>query len=264
MHTEPPWRLDCSPLVPAVLAGKSASEVAGVPLRAGNETLALGDIFRVSGEAGERLVIESSSARLDRVATNLAGGEIEVIGPVGDYLGVSMRAGRVVVRGRAGALAACDLRGGTMVIEGDCGDFLGGPLPGSQRGMAGGLVRVTGSAGDRAGDSLRRGMLLIEGDAGDYLGARMLAGTIGVLGAAGARIGYLMRRGSLLLFGAQAEPDASFAPVANRAEVFVTLLTRAWASQPDAGRFASLASPAARRYLGDLACGGKGEVFLFA
>ena len=91
----------------------------------------------------------------------------------------------------------------------------------------------------------------------------MIAGTVVVCGGAGAMPGSLMRRGTVLLGGAVPALLPSFVPV-GQAEggVFRALLARALESLSPAA--AALAQAPARRFAGDMASLGKGEILVAA
>jgi formylmethanofuran dehydrogenase subunit C len=260
LRSAPSFRIDLSALTPQRLTGLSAEAVARLELRHGRRVTPVGEWFDVRGTAGPRLVIEADGSRLDRIGADMTDGEIRVEGHAGAYLGIGMRGGRIEVSGNADAYAACGLAGGTMKIGGDAGDFLGAALPGEHKGMRGGVVIVGGRLGDRAGDHMRRGLILAEGDGGAYCGARMQGGTIALLGQCGLRPGYSMRRGTLLFAGPCPSPGPSFNEAGELPLGFLVLLMRAWKELPS--RFAKLerGSTRVRRWTGDLAFGGQGEL----
>ena len=256
----PEQRLDLSPLVPHRLAGLSQGEIERLPLGTVRRPVLVGDAFQVGiGEAGE-VVIAGGSALLDRVGEALTTGTLIMEGDAGDCLGRGMSGGQLECRGSVRDWAASGLRGGTVVIAGDCGAFLGGPLAGEVEGMSGGTVLVRGKVGERVGDRLRRGIIVVEGDAGRLPASRMIAGTVVVCGAAGEMPGSLMRRGTVLLGGTPRLPP-TFVPVREApGGVFAALLARSL--RPVSERAASLAAVPLRRFAGDMASLGRGEILL--
>jgi formylmethanofuran dehydrogenase subunit C len=262
LKTQPLERVDLSPLTPDRLAGLSVSEIGGLELTAGNRRSRVDELFALTGNEPGEIVIENSCDKLDRIGAGMREGTLIVHGNVGAYLGFKMQGGSLSVHGNADLFAACEMRGGWLRIAGNCGDFLGAARAGERRGMRGGLALVQGNAGDRAGDFMRRGTILIEGDAGDYCGSRMIAGTLAVLGDTGAAAGYAMRRGTLLLSRAPREMLATFNDCGAHALGFLPLLVQSWRGLP--GKFSTLAPRArVRRYMGDLAAGGKGEILVW-
>jgi formylmethanofuran dehydrogenase subunit C len=260
LREAPPQRVDLAALQPAALAGQDAATIARMQLGTARRPLAVGDLFAVTAGADPDLTIAGGSERFDFLGAGLAAGTLLLEGAAGMGLGAGMTGGRLIVRGDAGPYAAAGLAGGEVEITGRAGDHLGGALPGASRGMAGGQVVVRGEAGARAGDRMRRGLLVIEGAAGAATGSRMIAGTLVVCGAAGAMPGTLMRRGTILL-GGPAAPGPCFVATALAADgVFLRLL--AGALRPLSPAAAALAARARRRFVGDTASLGKGEIFL--
>jgi formylmethanofuran dehydrogenase subunit C len=261
VRAQPPCRVDAAPLIPALLAGRSREEILRVPLVGWNESFAVGDLFRLAGEDAAHLVLEGVDGAFVRIGAGLERGTLTVVGDAGDYAGESMRGGTLSVNGNAGNFLGAGMRGGALNVSGSAGAFAGAARVGETRGMTGGSLVIRGSAGDRAGDRMRRGLLLIEGNAGHYCASRMLAGTMAVLGRVGPHPGYLMRRGTLLL---QA-PDAALPPTFNhngRHDLLaIRLLLEELAAYGAAFRRFAKRAPF-ERWLGDLACEGKGEILV--
>ncbi|MEK8025193.1 formylmethanofuran dehydrogenase subunit C [Pseudaquabacterium rugosum] len=281
-------RPDLRGLRPTALAGLDAAAVAAWPIGLGRGRIALGELFEVrrsdtpaaagadsgtgTGTAGDApwLRLQGDPAalgRLDRVGWGLDAGTIEVDGPVGDQAGALMSGGRMVVRGRAGLQAGCQLAGGALEVIGDVGDFAASGLPGSLDGMRGGTFIVHGAAGARLADRMRRGTLIVLGDAGDWAASRLVAGTVVLCGGVGAHLAYGQRRGSLLLLGEAAadpawSPSSTHVPAGADAPVAWQLLARDLQARHGAlhPRLQGLAARRPRRWLGDLAADGRGEV----
>ena len=222
LRAEPRFRLDLSPLTPEGLAGQSADAVSRLPLTYGRRSVPVGEWFDVRGAGGPRLVIEGDGSRLDRIGAAMRDGLIRIEGNAGAYLGIGMRGGQIEVSGDTDAYAASGLAGGLVRIRGDAADFLGAALPGEHRGMRGGVVIVGGRLGDRAADHMRRGTLLFAGPA--------------------------------------PAPGPTFNDAGELPLGFLVLLARSWKELPS--RFASLSRPSTRvrRWVGDLAFGGQGEL----
>jgi formylmethanofuran dehydrogenase subunit C len=259
LKINPQQPIDCSPLTPDKLAGKSAAAIAATELNNGKQKLRADAVFDIAGEDSSNLIFKNSCDKLDRIGCGMSAGSITVRGDTGAYLGLQMQDGEIIVHGNTGAFAASGLSGGMVRIQGDAGDFLGGAIVGDKKGMAGGVVIVTGNAGDRVGDQMRRGILLIEGNTGSYCGSRMLAGTIGVLGSVGAYAGYGMRRGTLLLAHMPAL-HATIQDCGSHTLPFLGLMFKSFAHLPT--RFADINQNRVRRYAGDLANDGKSEILV--
>jgi formylmethanofuran dehydrogenase subunit C len=261
-HT-PAQMVDVSALTPDLLAGRSREDILRIELLSGNRKLRVADLFDLSGnDAQSRLTIRASTDRLACIGARMQSGTIAIEGDCGPYVGLGMRGGKVMVHGTAAAFVGCGMRGGTIEVRGDAGDFVGGALPGDKQGMRGGSVVIHGNAGDRAGDRMRRGMILIAGDAGAFCGSRMLAGTIIVSGRVGYSPGFGLKRGTLLLAHLPAEMPATFQDAGEHALLFLTLLSRHF--EREGGPFKTFLplSNRVRRYCGDLATGGKGEMLV--
>lgn len=261
LKSRPVQRVDLAPLTAAPLAGKTAAEIGNIELWSGNRALKLGDLFNLSGTPGNEIEIRNSCDQLDRVGTGLPEGRLTIKGETGAYLGARMSGGTIVVEGNAGAWAGTGMTAGLIQVNGNAGDFLGAAIPGDHQGMKGGTIVVSGNAGDRAGDRMRRGSLLIEGNAGDFCGSRLVAGTLAVWGRVGRSPGFAMRRGTLLL---REKPEMlpTFNDCGEYPLSFLTLLARSWRKLP--GKFAGLPDGGfkVRRFMGDLANGGRGEILV--
>ncbi len=261
--TAPLPRIDLAALTPDGLAGQSVDAIRRLPLWVGNQEVATGDLFAVSGEDTDDLLIRADSDRLDGIGTGMTRGAIRIEGRCGAYLGRQQRGGTIAVSGDAGPFAGSGMSGGTLRIGGNAGDLLGAAIAGERRGMRGGRIEVLGNAGDRVGDHQRRGQILIAGNAGDYCGSRMVAGTILVLGRTGTHTGFAMRRGTLLL---SAEPHLppTFNDNGTQDLSVLTLLTRDLAGTADPFAMLQGRGTRVRRWLGDLGYGGQGEVLVWA
>lgn len=262
LRAPPPQRVDLSPLTPQALKGRSAAEIAALRIHTARAPLSVGDLFDVREGDLDEIVFEGGAERFDRVGAGLSAGAIRVVGDVGVEAGRGMTGGALTIEGRAGPFAGSGLRGGLLKIGGDAGERLGGPLAGETEGMRGGAIHVGGAAGPRAGDKMRRGFILIEGEAGDYAGSRMIAGTLAIGGRAGALPGYLMNRGTILLAGGAAE----MAPTFLDCGVFELVAAKLLASHVEtmSARLGAAFRGPLRRYAGDLAALGKGEIFFRA
>ncbi|QFY41768.1 formylmethanofuran dehydrogenase subunit C [Candidatus Methylospira mobilis] len=263
LKIEPRQRIDVSPLIPQQLDGKTVAEISAIELQSGNRKLRVDEVFTTSGSDSRNIrFLGAATAKLDFIGKGLTEGEIQVEGNVGSYAGMYMKGGRLLISGNTDAYAACEMKSGELTIDGDAGDYLGAALPGNRKGMQGGIVIVRGNAGHRVGDHMRRGSILIEGNAGDYLGTRMVAGTIGVLGTVGANPGYAMRRGTLLLLTALSQVPATFNDCGAHTLGFLPLLLKGYRGYRT--RFAELAGTVkrVRRYAGDMAGLGKGEILV--
>ncbi|WP_031435316.1 formylmethanofuran dehydrogenase subunit C [Methylomarinum vadi] len=254
-------RVDMSPLVCQKLEGMEPSEIGAIELQNGKRTIRVDELFKIKGGDPRNIVIEGSYGKLDCIGKELDGGSITVHGDAGAYLAQQMKSGTVHVTGNAGLYAGCEMKNGLLQIDGDAGDFVGAALPGNKQGMKGGTILVKGNVGERAGDHMRRGMILVEGDAGDYCGSRMVAGTIAVMGRTGRYLGYAMRRGTLLLWN-QPQLSATFNDCGSHTLAFLPMLFASFKQLNSKFADTSVAFNRVRRYGGDMAETGKGEVLV--
>lgn len=193
LRTEPPARVLAAPLAPERLRGLSTSALAALGLRCGGETVAVGDLFEVSGSASEDglLVLAGNLRRFDGIGARMSTGEIEV-------------------RGDVGAWAGAEMAGGVLRILGGAGARLGAAYPGARIGMTGGEIIVLGDAGEEAGAGMRRGLVAVGGRTASGAGLRMLAGTVIALDGIGAEAGLGNKRGTLVS-GRPLQPLPSYA-----------------------------------------------------
>ena len=258
LRETPSRRIDMS----AFTAGDTPlplKEVARLELVYGSQPTVLGDLFVIRGKDTDAIRIRGDTSKLDYLGAHMCFGSIDIEGNAGVYAGHAMRGGSLRIQGSCDVLAANQMSGGVLRIEGNAGDFLGGPLPGERNGMRGGEVVVNGNAGARLGERMRRGTILVKGDCADYCAARMVAGSIVVLGSAGEQTGVHMQRGTVLLTSTPENLPSTFNGPFTVDLGFLPLLLRS------INRLGELEIPAhtrATRYVGDLACGGKGELLV--
>jgi formylmethanofuran dehydrogenase subunit C len=262
LKIEPRQRVDVSPLTPDNLTGKTLAEISAILVQSGNRQVHAHEMFTIEGSDANAIQFAKATSKLDFIGKGMTMGDISVEGDAGAYAGLQMKGGTLSVSGSVGAYAACEMKNGQMYIGGNAGDYLGAALPGNKKGMQGGLVIVKGNAGDRVGDHMRRGAILIEGNTGAYLGARMTAGTIGVLGQVGDYAGYAMKRGTLLLLKAPENILATFNDCGFHTLGFLPLLLKGFEGYKT--QFGALANQVrrVRRYAGDMASLGKGEILI--
>lgn len=258
----PDQRIDLSCLVPEALQGRTEKAIARQPVNTARERLEVGDVFSLRMGDPMSLRFEGGSEPFDFLGAGMTTGDILVDGPVGQQAGRLMRGGRLHILGDAGAYAGSRLAGGHLEIDGDAGDRLCGPLAGEMAGMSGGVVIVRGDAGARAADRLRRGLVVIEGRSGKDAGSRMIAGTLLLRGAVTGAPGPLMRRGTIVLLDGRCPPSPTFLDCGSHRLVAAALLG---AELERIGlTFARKLKQPFRRLAGDMAVGGKGEIWVFS
>ena len=262
LNAAPEERLDLSKLTPSRLGAMPGNDIPRIPIGTANPKLTLGDMFKVSGTAGDRVTIEASSGRLDFVGAELDKGTVVVEGDVGACAGRGMKGGRLEIKGDTGPWLAAALGGGLVSVKGSAGAFVGGQRAGDRFGMTGGIIVIEGHAGDRVGERMRRGTIIVRGRCGGYAGSRMIGGTIWTEQGFGVDPGVLLRRGTLI--GPSVERLLpTFTDAGKHDLVILRILSRylsaslgPLAPRPLGGQV--------RKFAGDLATIGKGELLIAA
>lgn len=250
-------------LRPDVLTA-GASDAARTPIRVGNATAELGDLFRVEGDGSDgALVLAGDLRSVRRIGRGMVSGSLTVRGDVGPGLGQGMHGGRVEVFGSAGDSAGMGIRGGLLHIHGAAGDNLGGSEPGARLGMREGVILTDGPVGRDAGLSMRRGLIAVRGECGDGLGRAMVAGSIFAFGSTGFGTGSGMKRGSIVLFGGGSPRiPPTFSASGRDRPTFLTIYLRRlreWGFGIPEG---CLSGAPLARYNGDRAERGQGEILV--
>jgi formylmethanofuran dehydrogenase subunit C len=262
LRAAPDERLDLSKLTPAHLAKMAAADISKLVVGTSKRGLTVGDVFTVAGKPDDRVVFEGGSSRLDFIGSDLAEGTVIVDGDAGICAGRSMSGGKIEIRGDAGAWLASGLSGGLVCVKGSAGGYIGGMRPGDKFGMTGGTVIVEGDAGDRVGERMRRGTIIVRGRCGASAGSRMLGGTIWAEQGFGAMPGVLLRRGTLIGPSVEAMLP-TFADAGKHDLVILRVFSRYLTAT--LGPLAPRAlSGNVRKFAGDLATIGKGEILITA
>lgn len=248
-------------LLPSALRGRAMADVERLPVWQGNRQVPLAELFKVSGQADENLVLEGDLAGVHGIGRGLDSGCIRVIGPAGRHLGAAMTGGEIRVQGSAGDWVGAEMRGGLIAVAASAGDYVGGAFFGSPHGMTGGTILVGGDAGDQPARTMRRGLIVVGGNVGAFAALDMIAGSLVVLGACGRAAAAGMRRGTLAVLGPAADLLPSFQPGSACELQFMRLylvrLRKLGLSVSDellAGRY--------RMHHGDALAGGRGEVLV--
>lgn len=256
--------VDGSPIQPETFRGRPSRDVARVPLRVGNGTAELGELFDVEGDAADgRLVVEGDLADVSAIGRGMSSGHLIVRGDVGDRFAAEMSGGAADLDGSCGDWAGAEMSGGLLRIRGSAGDGLAAAFPGSRRGMREGIVLVGGDAGADAGLMMRRGLIAVRGTVGPLLGRAMIAGTIFACGKVGASPGVGMKRGTLVLPGLDGDPSALLPPTFAAAGGFTFPYLKLYQELLASHGFvlpSEVSSARFDRYNGDLAGGGQGEI----
>ena len=185
---------------------------------------------------------------------------ILINGHIGNYVGCMMQTGSITIKGSAGHFVGSMMSGGTLIVDGDVGNYAGANLTGEMEGMVGGYLSVKGNAGNNFCRRMRRGFAFVSGDVGDFFASDMIAGSAVVGGTAGKLWGYGMRRGTIVFAKNQLVPNQVFKETNHDFSSYWGLLKPVIESFN--GPFLSLVNGPPRRFVGDLAFGGKGECLL--
>ena len=134
-------------------------EAARITVAAGNEMVALGDLFDISGDLDDRhLILEGDLRQVRGIASRMLRGHVEIRGDAGSWLGEGLAGGSIVVEGSVEDWAGAEMAGGLIRVKRSAGNFLGGSLPGSRLGMREGVILVDGDVGEDAGLAMRPGV----------------------------------------------------------------------------------------------------------
>ncbi|MDX2290178.1 MAG: formylmethanofuran dehydrogenase subunit C [Hyphomicrobiaceae bacterium] len=261
LRAAPADRVDLRSVCPAVVAGKTAREIAALPLGAAVNAPVLGDLFDVLAATRDALVIEAGSDRLDFVGAGLISGTRLIIdGDVGAHAGSGLAGGHLDIRGTVGAHLGSSMRSGLISITGSAGDNLGGPAPAKRDGLKGGIIHVGGDIGGYCGERMRAGTVIARGRIGDQAAPRMMGGTIFAQSGFGSGPGALLRRGTLIAPSA-ARLLPTFVDCGRHRLLILDMMGRYLQ-----GALGDLAPPAictpVHRFMGDTASIGRGELLL--
>jgi formylmethanofuran dehydrogenase subunit C len=233
--------IDGAALAPDRLAGLSGPDLARVILTIeGQGPVALGDLCIIKGDASTTLRCEGDWSAVTGLGTGMASGRLEIRGNAGRDLGVTMS-------------------GGAIIVSGDAGANIGGATAGASKGMVGGEIIVLGRAGPNAGTRMRRGLIFVGGDAGDGTGQSTIAGTLVLAGRVGRNLGLWNKRGSIIALTEPAIP-ATYRYACSYHPPAVPLLLGRLARLYGAPISPAQAGGRFKRYSGDLAESGKGEI----
>ena len=256
----PEQRLDLSPLTPESLSGLAPKEIETLNLATTRKPATVGDLFKIKSGYLSKMRFIGTDHRCDRIGHGLSAGEITVEGDAGAYLGAAMSGGKLTLTGSAGMGAGASMSGGALQIDGNVEERAAGMFVGQPHGMQGGRLVIGGKAGPMLGERMRRGLVVVGGDVADYAGARVIAGTIILKRGAGRFAGYGMRRGSLILLEEPKELLPTFGDCGVLDFDYLRVLEH---GLRQTGVAINLGGRA-RRFMGDMAVLGKGEMLVLA
>jgi formylmethanofuran dehydrogenase subunit C len=222
-------------------AGLSAAELTRRPVDlVGRGTVPLGELCTITGNPDGTITFIGDFGPAVRLGAGLSEGAVVIEGRIGDEVGLGMAGGSIDVRGNAGAGA-------------------GAAAPEARRGMTGGELVVHGSAGQGAGALMRRGLLVVGGSLAPNAGAAMIAGTIVAFRAFAPAAGLWSKRGSIVALGEVTIPSTYRYACTYQPPYLRLMLLRLKARYGLSVEGRHL-SGSYRRYSGDLAELGKGEI----
>ncbi len=194
--TKIPVEAEC--ISPDNLTGRSPAEAGSLRATYGNRERSLSELFEISDEGGEEIIVEGDLRSVKRLGEGMRSGKLTVRGNVGMHLGSAMEGGEIVVHGDVGDWAGAEMKGGSIRIKGNAGNLLGAAYRGSTKGMRDGLIVVEGNAGHEIGSVMMKGTIVVLGDIGSFAGAGAKGGTIICFGKLGERAGAGMNRGTIV------------------------------------------------------------------
>ncbi|RZP22521.1 MAG: formylmethanofuran dehydrogenase subunit C [Burkholderiaceae bacterium] len=208
----------------------------------------------------KKIVFQGDLREVDFLGFKSKDAHILINGHVGNYVGCMMQTGSITIKGSAGHFVGAMMSGGTLIVEGDVGNYAGANLTGEMEGMVGGYLSVKGNAGNNFCRRMRRGFVFVLGDVGDFFANDMIAGSAVVGGTVGKLWGYGMRRGTIVFAKHQVVSPHVFKETYHDFSSYWGLLKPVIESFN--GPFPSLVNVLPKRFVGDLAFGGKGECLL--
>ena len=264
LTSSPTMRINAEMLTPDHCNSLSAQQLAKQTLPSSAGEVAIGDLFDIEEDSSKSLLISGDCQQFDYLGAKMKENQLKIEGSVGDYAAANLGGGQLEITGDVGHYTACNMSSGTVIVEGSAGDATGGASIGAVQGMSGGTVIIMGNAGDRTANLMRRGLVVVRGNNGDYGAAHMKAGNLVVLKQNGSHCAYGMHRGTVLLNDASSTEklgDTFISQPYNYNMDFLILLYK------HIGQLAPALQKLPRkklirRYIGDLAVGGKGEVLV--
>jgi formylmethanofuran dehydrogenase subunit C len=253
--------LEAENLTPDVLAPLGHDEVRALPVVLGKRQYRVDDFFEVEGPGSDDLEIRGDAGRVKWIGQGMTRGKITITGNAGMHLGAWMKGGTIEVSGNASDWIGAEMSAGLIRIRGNAGGQIGAAYRGSLSGMNGGTILIDGCAGIEVGMRMKRGIIVVRGAVKDFAGLQMKGGTIVLMGGAEIRTGAWMVRGTIVaLTPIRMMPTFSFACAYNPSflNLYAMHLRKLGFALPCDAR-----EGAYRRYTGDSAVPGKGEILVW-
>lgn len=243
-----------------MIAGLSNEKIRALPAFLGKNQRRLDDFFTIEGECSDDVKIVGDASKLKWIGRGMTRGRLIIEGSAGMHLGAYMEGGTIEVTGNAGDWLGAEMTGGTIRIGGNAGGQAGAAYRGSLTGMRNGTILIGGSAGLEVGMRMLRGTIVVAGGVRDFAGLEMKGGTL-VLGGAELRTGAWMLRGTIVSLA-----PIPILPTFAYASAYNPTFLRLYARQVKLPGFSIPFDPATgvyRRYTGDAAVPGKGELLVW-
>ena len=203
---QPELYLEADCIIPDTFCGKTADQIAQLPVYQGKQDTTLGEYFAVAGDGGAtaaetQIVLNGDCSRVKYIGSKMSAGEVVVNGSTDMYAGAWMKGGKLHVKGNVHSFCGLGMEGGEFLIDGNAGNYLGASYRGDWRGMQGGLIRVKGNVGSDICSFMNGGTLIVEGNADVHIATHAEGGKIIIKGNVKRRIGGQMVKGEVILFG---------------------------------------------------------------
>ena len=257
----PPVPLEAESLSPDVMATLALDAVRALPVHLGKRERRVDDFFEVEGPSGDTLEIRGDAGKVKWIGRGMTRGRIRIIGNAGMHLGAGMKGGAIEVTGNVSDWLGAGMSGGRIEVRGNAGGQVGAAYRGSPTGMTGGTILIGGSAGLEVGSRMRRGLIVVGGRARDFAGLEMKGGTILLRDGAELRTGAWISRGTIISLA-----PIPLLPTFSYACTYNPVILRLYARHLSAlgiGLPHDEKDGAYRRYTGDAAVPGRGEILVW-
>jgi len=206
LKNAPALYLEADTISPDAFAGKSAAQIAELPVFEGNVPSTLGKYFEISGSAGAtaadtKIIVKGDVKKVKYLGFKMTAGELVIEGSADQYVGAWMKGGKLLAKGDVAAFAATAMKGGELTIEGNAGNYLGAAYRGDWRGMSGGKILVKGNAGSDIGMYMLGGEIVVNGNVDVHAMTHAEGGKLVVKGNAKSKLGGQMVEGTIYVFG---------------------------------------------------------------
>src|SRR5262245_14176295 len=257
LKEQPSVPLEAECLSPDRLVSLTTDAIRALPVLLGKRTLRLDDFFTVEG-TGDDLELRGDLTKVKWIGRGMTRGRIRIVGNAGMHIGAYMTGGCIEVTGNATDWIGGEMSGGSIHIRGNAGGQLGSAYSGSPSGMSGGTILVEGNAGIELGMRMKRGLIAVKGKVRDFAGLQMKGGTIVLMGGAEVRTGAWMTRGTI-----SALTPGKLMPTFAYACTYAPAFLRLYAKHLATLGFTLPLDAGYRRYIGDAAVPGKGELLVW-